>query len=93
MSDYYFIILIGNAILCGRLCYELLRCCNSKLSSIRQESCALLYLLMRSNFEFTSRKGLTRVHLQVRKDQKDNFSFYIGLIIIIFFININTLYL
>jgi hypothetical protein len=56
---------IGNAMLCGRLCYELLRCCNSKLSSIRQESCALLYLLMRSNFEFTSRKGLTRVHLQV----------------------------
>ncbi|XP_043521247.1 dedicator of cytokinesis protein 9 [Frieseomelitta varia] len=54
-----------NAVLCGRLCYELLRCCNSKLSSIRQESCALLYLLMRSNFEFTSRKGLTRVHLQV----------------------------
>ncbi|XP_008205538.1 dedicator of cytokinesis protein 9 isoform X2 [Nasonia vitripennis] len=55
----------GNTVLCGRLCYELLRCCNSKLSSIRQESCALLYLLMRSNFEFTSRKGLTRVHLQV----------------------------
>ena len=57
---------VGNAMLCGRLCYELLRCCNSKLSSIRQESCALLYLLMRSNFEFTSRKGLTRVHLQVQ---------------------------
>lgn len=58
----------GNAVLCGRLCYELLRCCNSKLSSIRQESCALLYLLMRSNFEFTSRKGLTRVHLQVKEN-------------------------
>ncbi|PSN40266.1 Dedicator of cytokinesis protein 11 [Blattella germanica] len=55
----------GNASLCGRLCYELLRCCNSRLSTIRQESCAILYLLMRSNFEFTSRKGLTRVHLQV----------------------------
>ncbi|XP_067007867.2 dedicator of cytokinesis protein 9 [Anabrus simplex] len=55
----------GNAVLCGRLCYELLRCCNSRLSTIRQESCAILYLLMRSNFEFTSRKGLTRVHLQV----------------------------
>ncbi|CAG2058735.1 unnamed protein product, partial [Timema podura] len=55
----------GNAQFCGRLCYELLRCCNSRLSSIRQESCALLYLLMRSNFEFSSRKGLTRVHLQV----------------------------
>nr|CAD7259038.1 unnamed protein product [Timema shepardi] len=55
----------GNAQFCGRLCYELLRCCNSRLSTIRQESCALLYLLMRSNFEFSSRKGLTRVHLQV----------------------------
>jgi hypothetical protein len=51
--------------LCGRLCYELLKCCNSRLSSVRQESCAILYLLMRSNFEFTNRKGLTRVHLQV----------------------------
>lgn len=55
----------GNAVLCGRLCLELLRCCNSRLSAIRQESCAILYLLMRSNFEFSNRKGLTRVHLQV----------------------------
>lgn len=55
----------GDAVLCGRLCYELLRCCNSRLSTIRQESCAILYLLMRSNFEFSNRKGLTRVHLQV----------------------------
>ncbi|XP_024086053.1 dedicator of cytokinesis protein 9 isoform X2 [Cimex lectularius] len=55
----------GNATLCGQLCLELLRCCNSRLSAIRQESCAILYLLMRSNFEFSSRKGLTRVHLQV----------------------------
>lgn len=57
---------IGNAVLCGRLCLELLRCCNSRLSAIRQESCAILYLLMRSNFEFSNRKGLTRVHLQVK---------------------------
>ncbi|KAI5737707.1 hypothetical protein M8J76_015984 [Diaphorina citri] len=55
----------GNAVLCGRLCLELLRCCNSRLSVIRQESCAILYLLMRSNFEFSNRRGLTRVHLQV----------------------------
>lgn len=55
----------GNAVMCGRLCYELLRCCNSRLSSVRQESCAILYLLMRSNFEFTGRKAITRVHLQV----------------------------
>jgi hypothetical protein len=64
VSDKYFLA-AGNASLCGRLCYELLRCCNSRLSTIRQESCAILYLLMRSNFEFTSHKGLTRVHLQV----------------------------
>uniref|UniRef100_A0A0A9VXP9 Dedicator of cytokinesis protein 9 n=1 Tax=Lygus hesperus TaxID=30085 RepID=A0A0A9VXP9_LYGHE len=55
----------GNATLCGQLCLELLRCCNSRLSAIRQEACAILYLLMRSNFEFSGRKGLTRVHLQV----------------------------
>ncbi|XP_066583188.1 dedicator of cytokinesis protein 9 isoform X2 [Prorops nasuta] len=65
LNNYSIALFQGNAVLCGRLCYELLRCCNSKLSSIRQESCALLYLLMRSNFEFTNRKGLTRVHLQV----------------------------
>lgn len=55
----------GNAILCGQLVYELLKCCDSRLASLRQESCAVLYLLMRSNFEFSGRKGLTRVHLQV----------------------------
>ncbi|XP_044001761.1 dedicator of cytokinesis protein 9 isoform X3 [Aphidius gifuensis] len=65
LNNYSIALFQGNAVFCGRLCYELLRCCNSKLSSIRQESCALLYLLMRSNFEFTSRKGITRVHLQV----------------------------
>ncbi|XP_055642537.1 dedicator of cytokinesis protein 9 isoform X3 [Toxorhynchites rutilus septentrionalis] len=55
----------GNAILCGQLVYELLKCCDSRLSNLRQEACAVLYLLMRSNFEFSGRKGLTRVHLQV----------------------------
>lgn len=55
----------GNAALCGQIVYELLKCCDSRLTSIRQESCAVLYLLMRSNFEFSGRKGLTRVHLQV----------------------------
>ncbi|XP_055947475.1 dedicator of cytokinesis protein 9-like isoform X4 [Argiope bruennichi] len=55
----------GNAILCGKLCFELLRCCNSKLQTVRNEACALLYLLMRSNFEFSKRKELTRVHLQL----------------------------
>ena len=57
--------LLGNAWLCGRLCCEVLRCCASKLASVRQEACAVLYLLMRSNFEFSGQKALTRVHLQV----------------------------
>ncbi|KAJ8310078.1 hypothetical protein KUTeg_011943 [Tegillarca granosa] len=57
----------GNASLCGSLCYEskLLKCCNSKLTSTRKSACALLYLLMRSNFEFAKKKGFTRVHLQI----------------------------
>ncbi|XP_043189264.1 dedicator of cytokinesis protein 9-like isoform X2 [Amphibalanus amphitrite] len=55
----------GTAELCGRLCYDLLRCCNSPLASSRHEACAVLYLLMRGNFEFTNRKAITRVHLQV----------------------------
>ncbi|XP_061394284.1 dedicator of cytokinesis protein 9 isoform X1 [Musca vetustissima] len=55
----------GNAILCGQMVYELLKACDSRLVQIRHESCAVLYLLMRSNFEFSGRKGLTRVHLQV----------------------------
>lgn len=55
----------GTAMLCGQFVYELLKCCDSRLQTVRQESCAVLYLLMRSNFEFSGRKGLTRVHLQV----------------------------
>ncbi|XP_075153497.1 dedicator of cytokinesis protein Ziz isoform X2 [Haematobia irritans] len=55
----------GNAILCGQMVYELLKACDSRLVQIRHDSCAVLYLLMRSNFEFSGRKGLTRVHLQV----------------------------
>ncbi|XP_055917510.1 dedicator of cytokinesis protein 9 isoform X2 [Eupeodes corollae] len=55
----------GNALLCGQMVYELLKACDSRLVTIRHESCAVLYLLMRSNFEFSGRKGLTRVHLQV----------------------------
>nr|XP_006823937.1 PREDICTED: dedicator of cytokinesis protein 9-like [Saccoglossus kowalevskii] len=55
----------GHAHLCGDLCYEILRCCNSKLSSTRNEACALLYLLMRNNFEYTGRREFVRVHIQV----------------------------
>lgn len=68
---YFVFVFVGNASLCGRLCYELLRCCDSRLISIRQESCAVLYLLMRSNFEFSGRKGITRVHLQARNKNKN----------------------
>ncbi|XP_055683113.1 dedicator of cytokinesis protein 9 isoform X1 [Lutzomyia longipalpis] len=55
----------GTSVMCGQLVYELLKCCDSRLANVRQESCAVLYLLMRSNFEFSGRKALTRVHLQV----------------------------
>ncbi|KAB7505571.1 Dedicator of cytokinesis protein 9 [Armadillidium nasatum] len=36
-----------------------------KLTNMRHEACAVLYLLMRSNYEFTRRTGINRVHLQV----------------------------
>ncbi|XP_018332779.1 dedicator of cytokinesis protein 9 [Agrilus planipennis] len=65
INNYSIVLFKGSALMCGKLCYELLRCCNSRLSCVRQEACAILYLLMRSNFEFTGRKALTRVHLQV----------------------------
>ncbi|XP_045133980.1 dedicator of cytokinesis protein 9-like isoform X2 [Portunus trituberculatus] len=55
----------GDASLCGSLCFEMLKCCNSKLTNLRHEACAVLYLLMRSNYEFTRRTGINRVHLQV----------------------------
>ncbi|XP_041349256.1 LOW QUALITY PROTEIN: dedicator of cytokinesis protein 9-like [Gigantopelta aegis] len=55
----------GSATMCGELCYEILRCCSSKLNSTRREACALLYLLMRTNFEFSNKRSFTRVHLQV----------------------------
>ncbi|MPC57621.1 Dedicator of cytokinesis protein 9 [Portunus trituberculatus] len=54
-----------DASLCGSLCFEMLKCCNSKLTNLRHEACAVLYLLMRSNYEFTRRTGINRVHLQV----------------------------
>lgn len=37
----------------------------SKLSILRGEASALLYLLMRNNFEYTKRKSFLRMHLQV----------------------------
>ena len=49
----------------GQLCFELLKCCSSRISSVRSESAALLYLLMRANFHFTQQQSMTRVHLQI----------------------------
>lgn len=55
----------GSASYCGDLCREILSCCNSKLESLRNQACSFLYLLMRSNFEFTGTQGCDRVHWQV----------------------------
>ncbi|XP_035995251.1 dedicator of cytokinesis protein 9 isoform X13 [Fundulus heteroclitus] len=55
----------GRADMCAAFCYEILKCCNSKLSSIRNDAAHLLYFLMKSNFEYTGRKSFVRTHLQV----------------------------
>ncbi|KAE8584717.1 hypothetical protein XENTR_v10021082 [Xenopus tropicalis] len=55
----------GRVNMCSAFCYEVLKCCTSKLSSTRNEASALLYLLMRNNFEFTKRKTFLRTHLQI----------------------------
>jgi len=56
----------GKAAFCGRMCYELLRCCNSHLQPVRIEACITIYFLMRANYEFTKKLNFTRVKLQVR---------------------------
>lgn len=55
----------GRADMCASLCYEILKCCNSKLSSIRNDAAHLLYFLMKSNFDYTGRRSFVRTHLQV----------------------------
>ncbi|XP_018085480.1 dedicator of cytokinesis protein 11 isoform X2 [Xenopus laevis] len=55
----------GRVNMCAAFCYEVLKCCTSKLSSTRNEASAVLYLLMRNNFEFTKRKTFLRTHLQI----------------------------
>uniref|UniRef100_UPI00398E9FEC dedicator of cytokinesis protein 9-like isoform X3 n=1 Tax=Pristiophorus japonicus TaxID=55135 RepID=UPI00398E9FEC len=55
----------GRADMCAAMCYEILKCCNSKLSTIRSDASTLLYFLMRNNFEWTRRKSFVRTHLQV----------------------------
>ncbi|GCB72056.1 hypothetical protein scyTo_0001806 [Scyliorhinus torazame] len=55
----------GRADMCATMCYEILKCCNSKLSTIRGDASTLLYFLMRNNFEWTRRRSFVRTHLQV----------------------------
>nr|XP_057907975.1 dedicator of cytokinesis protein 9-like [Doryrhamphus excisus] len=55
----------GRADMCASFCYEILKCCNSKLSSLRSDAAHLLYFLMKSNFDYTGRKSFVRTHLQV----------------------------
>ncbi|XP_017547796.1 dedicator of cytokinesis protein 9 isoform X8 [Pygocentrus nattereri] len=55
----------GRADMCASFCYEILKCCNSKLGSIRSDAAHLLYFLMKSNFDYTGRKSFVRTHLQV----------------------------
>ncbi|XP_048400109.2 dedicator of cytokinesis protein 11 isoform X2 [Stegostoma tigrinum] len=50
---------------CSTFCYEVLKGCTSKLSSTRSEASALLYLLMRNNFEYTKKRTFLRTHLQI----------------------------
>ncbi|XP_056126721.1 dedicator of cytokinesis protein 10 isoform X2 [Rhinichthys klamathensis goyatoka] len=57
----------GKADLCGSLCYEILKCCSHRSSSTQTEAAALLYFLMRRNFDFTKGKCIVRSHLQVIK--------------------------
>ncbi|KAL0970254.1 hypothetical protein UPYG_G00239490 [Umbra pygmaea] len=55
----------GRVTLCEALCYEVLKCCVSKMGLLRAEASALLYLLMRNNYEYTKRKTFLRTHLQI----------------------------
>lgn len=56
----------GRVTLCEALCCEVLKCCVSRLASLRAEAAVLLYLLMRNNFEYTKKKTFLRTHLQVK---------------------------
>uniref|UniRef100_A0A8C7NFH8 Dedicator of cytokinesis 11 n=1 Tax=Oncorhynchus mykiss TaxID=8022 RepID=A0A8C7NFH8_ONCMY len=55
----------GRVTLCAALCNEVLKCCGSKMGLLRAEASALLYLLMRNNYDYTKRKTFLRTHLQI----------------------------
>ncbi|XP_062372385.1 dedicator of cytokinesis protein 11 [Sardina pilchardus] len=65
ISKFPAVLFKGRVTLCGALCCGVLRCCVSKLGLLRAEAAALLYLLMRHNYEFTKRKSFLRTHLQI----------------------------
>ncbi|XP_063043622.1 dedicator of cytokinesis protein 11 isoform X2 [Engraulis encrasicolus] len=65
ISKFPSVLFKGRVSVCGSLCCEVLRCCVSKLGVLRGEASALLYLLMRQNYEFTKRKSFLRTHLQI----------------------------
>ncbi|XP_075999831.1 dedicator of cytokinesis protein 11 isoform X2 [Genypterus blacodes] len=65
ISKFPSVLFKGRVTLCEALCYEVLKCCVSKLGSLRAEASALLYLLMRNNYDYTKRKTFLRTHLQI----------------------------
>ncbi|RWS23800.1 dedicator of cytokinesis protein 9-like protein, partial [Leptotrombidium deliense] len=65
VNKYPSVLFSGNANIVGQLCVELLRCCSSRLTTIRHESSTLLYLLMRANFSFSNNVAMTRMYLQI----------------------------
>jgi len=64
-SQFPDVLFRGSADKCAAIIYHSLRCCNSRLASTRSEACALLYLLMRKNFEHGPGRNFVRSHLQV----------------------------
>ncbi|XP_061816341.2 dedicator of cytokinesis protein 11 isoform X2 [Nerophis lumbriciformis] len=65
MNKFPSVLFKGRVTLCELLCCEVLKCCVSKMASLRAEASALLYLLMRNNYEYTKRKTFLRTHLQI----------------------------
>nr|CAB3239439.1 dedicator of cytokinesis protein 9-like [Phallusia mammillata] len=69
----------GSADKCASIIYHSLRCCNSRLASTRSEACALLYLLMRNNFEHGPGRNFVRSHLQMIKSVSQLISDEVGI--------------
>ncbi|XP_051923803.1 dedicator of cytokinesis protein 11 isoform X1 [Hippocampus zosterae] len=65
MNKFPAVLFKGRVTLCELLCCEVLKCCVSKMASLRAEASGLLYLLMRNNYEYTKRKTFLRTHLQI----------------------------